>query len=706
MSEKQDAGPGLWEQLGELEHDEEVKPYKWSTSSVEENSSPSRENEAHTPIAQPQRSTASVASSAVGMALNCAKQAYSVTPLASDGKVNTDTGYQTLIQNDAQDSGKIDFPNDLEDDDETTGMLGGGSKGGLAADVWNTFGGNLDEFYRHAYEFYYEKGAATFICSKISNLLTLFFTVAVTGFVFVWVDWDTLKKTCENKNTCNSQSYIRKDPLGEFHTLWSWIIITFFAFYTLYCTWNLYLFLFHDIWRIRRMSKFFREHLKISSNELQVMSWDNVVGRMQELHRSGSRVEVHEDPPTALDIAMRIMREENVFVALVNQGLFDFEVGIGICCCKVASLPVYLGKSLEMSLTKVVIGDVFDTRFRVRQGWRDGSASGWLRRKIRLFALLNILVMPFLVLFLVCYFVLNVAHEFHQKSAKSALHTSRWTPLAKWHFREYNELPHVFEKRMANSIPHGMSYLKQFHNPWVVVLARCVSFIAGGIVGVILIALNIGNEGVLTIEVLPSLTILQLLTISGVILGSARSVIPSVASKEHETQKDPNDVLKDMAKHTHYMPLTWRDRGHTKQVYDNVCSMFKNPIKLFLEDLLSALLTPYILWTMIAPQSDRIISTVNGLIESHGRLGDICGPATFQRRGYYSKSETFRSAPTVVSLEEGKAGNSDDLGSSMSTSSWAAVPTNEALEELATSWNDPGEKLKLSYQNFRLEHAN
>merc|ERR1712072_1400003 len=84
-------------------------------------------------------------------------------------------------------------------------------------------------------------------------------------------------------------------------------------------------------------------------------------------------------------------------------------------------------------------------------------------------------------------------------------------------------------------------------NPWVVVFARCVSFIAGGIVGVILMGIYVGNESVLTIEVFPPLTLLQLLTISGVVLGSARSFIPSVAAKEHDVQKDPNEVLKDIA---------------------------------------------------------------------------------------------------------------------------------------------------------------
>ena len=54
-------------------------------------------------------------------------------------------------------------------------------------------------------------------------------------------------------------------------------------------------FVLYDIWKIRRISRFFRDHLQISSSELQIMSWDKVV-KMRDLHERGQRVQLTEEP--------------------------------------------------------------------------------------------------------------------------------------------------------------------------------------------------------------------------------------------------------------------------------------------------------------------------------------------------------------------------------------------------------------------------
>ena len=37
------------------------------------------------------------------------------------------------------------------------------------------YGNNLDDFFKYLYEYYYERGFSTFICSRITNIFTLFF---------------------------------------------------------------------------------------------------------------------------------------------------------------------------------------------------------------------------------------------------------------------------------------------------------------------------------------------------------------------------------------------------------------------------------------------------------------------------------------------------------------------------------------------------
>lgn len=299
--------------------------------------------------------------------------------------------------------------------------------------------------------------------------------------------------------------------------------------------------------------------------------------------------------------------------------------------------------------------------------------------------------------------------------------------MAKWQFREYNELDHVFEKRIGLSIPKGMSYLRQFHNPCLVVFARCISFVAGGIVGIIFISLFVVNDPLLTIE-LGNYSVLQILTVSGVILGASRSFVPSPASQEHDVMKDPNQVLEEVAVHTHYMPLTWRNRGHTPQVYDEFCSKFKHPIVCFLEDVASALMTPYVLWFYIAPRTSSIIRTVCDKIESHPSLGDVCGPATFAKRGVgsYMKerqdygialmeqgnsngmkktmvSRSDHSNSDGINIDIANSDNNDDEGGTRSQA-WSTIADPRMFAEMSNSWDDPGDKVYKSFVSFKMQH--
>ena len=60
-------------------------------------------------------------------------------------------------------------------------------------------------------------------------------------------------------------------------------------------------------------------------------------------------------------------------------------------------------------------------------------------------ALANLVLSPFLIAFLLIYFFLRHAEAFyHHPSSAGA---RRWSSLAKWRLREFNELPHYITHR-------------------------------------------------------------------------------------------------------------------------------------------------------------------------------------------------------------------------------------------------------------------
>ena len=124
-------------------------------------------------------------------------------------------------------------------------------------------------------------------------------------------DWGNLKRSANPRKVVKRfvVLYLQNPLENSSQNLWSVVVVLYLTVFSLYWVWNLFLFLFYDIWKIRRISRFFRDHLQISSSELQIMSWDKVVGKMRDLHDRGQRVQLTEEPPSAHDIAMRIMRE-------------------------------------------------------------------------------------------------------------------------------------------------------------------------------------------------------------------------------------------------------------------------------------------------------------------------------------------------------------------------------------------------------------
>ena len=72
---------------------------------------------------------------------------------------------------------------------------------------------------------------------------------------------------------------------------------------------------------------------------------------------------------------------------------------------------------------------------------------GYLRRFM---AVMNLLCCPFVLMFLLIYFFMRNAEKFyHHPSSAGA---RRWSSLAAWRLREFNELPHYLNHRW---FPHG-----------------------------------------------------------------------------------------------------------------------------------------------------------------------------------------------------------------------------------------------------------
>jgi autophagy-related protein 9 len=97
-----------------------------------------------------------------------------------------------------------------------------------------------------------------------------------------------------------------------------------------------------------------------------------------------------------------------------------------------------------MRLQFAVLNWMISDAFTIRQQFLNVES---LRRRFVLMGMANIVFMPFLLPFMAIYFAFKHAEEFQAK--RDYLGPRKWSPSALWKMREFNELPHVFERRCA-----------------------------------------------------------------------------------------------------------------------------------------------------------------------------------------------------------------------------------------------------------------
>lgn len=152
-----------------------------------------------------------------------------------------------------------------------------------------------------------------------------------------------------------------------------------------------------------------------------------------------------------------------------------------------------------------------------------------------------------------------LSQEYHKNP--SSIGGRKYTPFAEWKFREFNELPHHFTRRLDESYPTASMYIGQFPNEKLTIIMRFVAFVAGSFAAVLLLATVIDPDLFVGFEVTPHRTVLFYVGVFGSILAVARGMVP-----EENRVFDPELLIMEVIQHTHYMPDDWKDQLHAKKV--------------------------------------------------------------------------------------------------------------------------------------------
>ncbi|KAI0032191.1 autophagy protein Apg9-domain-containing protein [Vararia minispora EC-137] len=487
---------------------------------------------------------------------------------------------------------------------------------------------NLDSFLQEVYFYYEGKGLYSIALARGLNLLTVGFVIGFSTFLLRCVDYSRIRP--------EQITRLSDIIVGRCVTRFSGFTLLVFSLFCFFYVWQIISFVLSTM-RLLDMYNFYTHLLNIPDEDIPTISWPEIVRRIAAIRNQNPLTAISSSSQPrdtdgakldAHDIANRIMRQENYLIALFNKELLDLRV----------PLPRFIGRfaengkgrtltrALEWNLRFCLIWYLFDARGKVRKVFlksknRAALIEG-LRRRFIFMGILNFIFSPFIVLYLVMYSFFRYFDEYHKNP--SSIGGRAYTPFAEWKFREFNELPHLFRRRLDESYPIATAYIGQFPNEKVAIVMRFVAFIAGSFAAVLFLASILDPDLFLHFEITPHRTVVFYITLFGGILAVARGMIP-----EDNRVYDSEELMLEAVRYTHYLPDVWRTRLHSKVVHNEFGELFQMKILTFAQELASVVLTPFILWYSLPPCAPAIVDFFREFTVHVDGLGFVCSFAVF-----------------------------------------------------------------------------
>lgn len=515
------------------------------------------------------------------------------------------------------------------------------------------------------YYYYRVRGLWKYITNEIGHMVLLTWLILFCIFLGTCVNYAGIMQHRLVVNTVNGSSTVV--PTTTDPSLWqyisfssfgqmSWYFVMALVLYSIYAVWRVIKFA-RDLRRLVRVKKFYNESLQMTDFDLRTALWSDVQARLKTIPELGfatfrvgtsiSRLRAAAQHP--MTIAALVTKKENFFKKLVELGQFDFVF-------RWRSLEVMmLTRGLQWNIMYCIVNFFFDSEMQLRN--TSGSASvSRLKKRIVVLTVLNVLLLPFLVVFVALYALFRYGEQFYKNP--STMGARQWSIPARWYFRDYNELPHVLEERLRVAAKHAKIYTRQFASSPLEGIARTCAFIVGSIVVWLLLITFLNERALLSLDLSPGKALLWWITVLSSIWVASRGVLQS------QQVFYPQQALNVVYKLTRRLPQHFVDSPGSQTTLQQFKQLFPLQLSLLVLEFIGLLVTPYILMRRIYPHVDQLVQAVrdqvryDDVLHHHfvsldleegggGAQGDLQESVTD-----YKESEVLRSASLIPYLQQ------------------------------------------------------
>lgn len=479
---------------------------------------------------------------------------------------------------------------------------------------------DLDSFFTRMYKYHQKHGFMCMLIQELFELNQFVFVVILTSYLMHGIDYQVLFK---NKPPAHESSKVTLSdvvlPVGE--CVENFTVLTWFVLIIAVFVWLLKLIrgIYHMIhfWDIKQ---FYNTALHIQDNNLDNLTWHEVQTRIKVVQLE-QQMCIHKRELTNLDIYHRILRQENYLVAMVNKKLLPPHINVPLI-----GEVVYWSHCLRYNIIFLLFWSPwspFENPWHLREEYRKAhlrdELADNLSKQILWLALLNLIFAPIILLWQILYAFFNYAELLRREPGQMGMR--HWSLYGQLYLRHFNELDHELHARLTRAYRPATKYLAAFSSPMVVLFAQHLAFICGAIFGVILV-LTIYDEDVISVEHL-----LTLMTVLGAVIAICRGLIP-----DGTTICSPEPLLFEVVKHTHYLPANWKGQAHTIRIRSEFQQLFQYRVVGLLEELLSPIITPYVLFRNIYPRALDLVDFFRNFTVSVMGVGDVCSFAQMDVR--------------------------------------------------------------------------
>lgn len=477
---------------------------------------------------------------------------------------------------------------------------------------------DLDEFFTRVYQYHQNHGMPSLVFQEILNLFQILFLATFSIFMIECVDYKTLFESQKVVRDPANNTFVAKTHLTDVVfapgacaariSFKFWVVLLVVAIFWLFRLVKAV----YNISRYHEIRAFYQSALNLATGDLPNITWHEVQEKLLAMQMK-YHLCVHKQELTELDIYNRILRFKNYQVAMVNQGILPprFNLpGLGQCI-NLTSGFMYNFEFLFFWGPFAPFKDGYQLRPEFKVFSKRADLTAEISKSILMLGLFNLLLSPLIFVWQLLQFVYN--HTELIKRDPSVLGSRKWSNYGRLYFRHFNELDHELDARLSRAYKPSLQYLESFVSKFLAVVAKFFVFTFGAVFAV-LVVLTLWDEDVLNVE-----HVLTLISVSGAIAGIARSLIPDENAVYYMDQ-----MMYQILAQVHYMPDLWKTHANSYVVRDEFVKLFQYRFVYLMEELLSPIVTPFLLLFWLRPKSARIVDFFRNFTVEIVGVGDVC----------------------------------------------------------------------------------